>query len=57
MVPAVVLSLWVGSGLAISWWYHDEHSKRLQWAPVALIFGPLWLPVAYEVRQTETPVE
>lgn len=45
MTPILVLTTWVALGALSAVRFGPPHS----W-PVAVIFGPLWLPVAVELR-------
>lgn len=50
MTELLLLSLWMGIGTVASAIWYDPGQSRLAWAPLASILGPLWVPVALELR-------
>lgn len=50
MTPLIVLMLWVGVGLTLAIRTAQPGEPKLAWAPVAVILGPLWAPVALDRR-------
>jgi hypothetical protein len=50
VIPLVVLLTWIGVGLALAVRTAQPGEPKLAWAPVAVILGPLWAPVALDRR-------
>ena len=48
MIQVLLLAGWALSGVAVAALLAPEN--RLHWAPMALIFGPLWAAVTLEQR-------
>lgn len=50
LVSLAILSLWVGIGIAFAARTAAPDERRFAWAPMAMILGPLWGPVAFDRR-------
>lgn len=46
----LVLALWIAVGLILAVRTARPGEPRFAWAPVAMILGPLWAPVALDRR-------
>jgi hypothetical protein len=51
MTPFLVLAAWNAIGLLLAVRLAQPHEHRLAWAPIAVILGPLWAPVAIDRRR------
>ena len=50
MIGILVLTCWFAAGLTATAIRPQPGQPRLAWAPLAIIFGPLWLLIAYELQ-------
>jgi len=50
MTSLLLLTLWIGTGLALAVRTAQPGEPKLAWAPIAVILGPLWAPVAFDRR-------
>lgn len=50
MTGLIVLAAWITSGLALAALLADDDEARWDWAPIAILFGPLWASVALDRR-------
>lgn len=50
MTQLLLLALWMAIGTAASAVWYDPGRSRFAWTPFASILGPLWLPVALDLR-------
>lgn len=57
MTPLIVLTLWIGVGVALAARTAQPDESRFAWAPMAAILGPLWAPVAIERRMIDDELE
>ncbi len=48
MAESVILLSWALSGGLAAWARPEPGSPRMEWAPVAVFFGPFWLLIAHE---------
>jgi hypothetical protein len=51
MTQITIFTLWIILGIASAAAVPDPGRSRLGWAPMSVIFGPLWLLVAFERKQ------
>jgi len=51
MTQIIVFALWIMAGIASAAAVPDPGGSRLGWAPISILFGPLWLLVALERKQ------
>lgn len=50
MIELMILTLWVMTGLAIAGLLTARSEPNLAWAPLAAVFGPLWIFIAVDQR-------
>lgn len=50
LISLFVLTLWAAIGVALAVRSAQPGEPRFAWAPVAIILGPLWAPVALDRR-------
>ena len=50
MIELTLLLGWMLSGIAVSTAISPRRRSKWEWAPVAAIFGLLWIPVALDQR-------
>lgn len=50
MIPLLVLGLWMASGLLAAIALAAPGEPRTAWFPIALVLGPLWVPVEVDRR-------
>lgn len=48
MTSFIVLAVWSTIGLLLAARTSQPGEPRFAWAPVAVILGPLWAPVAFD---------
>lgn len=51
-IEVLLLAGWLFSGVTIAR-FRSEPEKRWAWAPVAAVFGPLWLGVHNELADAD----
>ena len=57
MQSLLLACLWIAAGFAIAAALPTPADNRSAWLPVAVIFGPLWLFVAIELRRDAEALE
>lgn len=50
MINLLVLAAWMVSGAVLSALLADPSGQRWGWAPMGVVFGPLWALVAIDQR-------
>ncbi len=50
MISMLILVAWMASGFAATFLVRADRTAPLQWAPMAVILGPLWAAVAVDQR-------
>jgi hypothetical protein len=50
MLEILLLTSWMISGVVVSTVLSPRRRSKWEWAPVAAIFGLLWIPVAVDQR-------
>ncbi len=50
MLEMLLLTSWMISGVMVSTVLSPRRQSKWEWAPVAAIFGLLWIPVAIDQR-------
>jgi hypothetical protein len=50
MLEILLLTGWMISGVVVSTMLSPRRRSKWEWAPVAAIFGLLWIPVAMDQR-------
>jgi len=50
IISFLVLTLWIAIGIVLAVRTAQPGEPRFAWAPVAMILGPLWAPVALDRR-------
>lgn len=55
MISIGILVAWMAVGLITSINRSDLEEPRFAWAPMAMIFGPLWAAVKAEQQQEAVP--
>lgn len=50
MTIVVTIAGWLLTGIAVAWLTTPLETNWRPWAPMAAIFGPMWLVIAFERR-------
>ena len=53
MTIALTIAAWLLAGVATAWITTPPDTNWRHWAPMAAVFGPMWLVIAYERRRAE----
>lgn len=53
MTSALLLAGWIVSGVALAGVFAHETESRWAWAPMAVVFGPLWYLIARDQRPSD----
>ena len=57
MSVVLTVSAWLLAGVAASWATTSPDANWRQWIPMAAVFGPMWLVIAYERRRAAEATE
>ena len=57
MINLMVLAIWSGTGVVIAAALTGPSEPNWAWAPLAVVFGPLWILIATEQRDDSHRVE